>query len=85
MELTYQYKKMKNDFLIEIKRVFLIEKIEKPQSKFLFRVHSAHYWTESIEQATQFETEKHAEDFMMEEVRDLKKTIYKINSYYFKK
>jgi len=85
MDLTYQIKKMKSDFLVEIKRVFLIEKIEKPQSKYLFRVHTAHYWTEDINQATQFETEKKAEDFLMEEVRDNKKTFYKINPYYFKK
>lgn len=76
---------MKNDFLIEIKRVFLIEKMEKPQSKFLFKVHTACYWTDDVSRASQFETEKHAEDFLMEEVRDLKKTVYKISPYYFKK
>lgn len=85
MELTYQVKKMKSDFLVEIKRVFLIERIENPQLKYLFRVHNAHYWTDDINQATQFETEKKADDFLMEEVRDNKKTFYKINSYYFKK
>jgi hypothetical protein len=68
-----------------MKKVFVISKVENGKIKFLFRVHSAIYWNEHINDAAQFENEKAAENFLFEEVRELKKCFFQITWYYLKK
>jgi hypothetical protein len=68
-----------------MKKVFVIEKVEGDKRKYLFRVHHAAYWTESIAQATLFDSEKKAEDVLMEDVREQKKSFFKITSFFINK
>jgi hypothetical protein len=68
-----------------MRKIFLIEKIEDKKTKYLFKVHQAVYWTEDINQATQFDSEKNADDYFNQTVREQKISFFKITTFYINK
>jgi hypothetical protein len=65
-----------------MKKVFLIEKVEAGKTKYLFKVYQAAHWTEDIRLASSFDSEKKAEDYLNEEVREQKKLLFRIITFY---
>jgi hypothetical protein len=65
-----------------VKKIFLIEKIEASKKMYLFKVYQSAYWTDDIYQASKFNSEKEAEDFLNENVREQKKLLFRIITFY---